>query len=307
MIETPPLQAAARSPSGGVLSRRRFLALSASTIGGLAFYSGEIERHEIDLVPRTIELAGLPDVFVGFRIVQLSDIHLKEYTEAVYLKEVVRRINSLRPDLVVLTGDFVSYGPLPARFARRWAYRCSELLRELACQQRYAVLGNHDAMVSAAAVTDALVSHGIPVLSNRSVAIERDGRRIWLAGLADALEQKPDLSLALPRRRIADREPLILLLHEPDFADRTVHRQISLVLSGHTHGGQIRIPFMRPFDLPGLGRKYIQGHFLLAGGMQLYVNRGIGTVGVPFRFRCPPEITVITLAQQGSAGDTAYI
>ena len=166
-------------------------------------------------------------------------------------------------------------------------------------------MGNHDALVSARAVTDALVVHGIPVLSNRSVAIEREGQRFWLAGAADALEQKPDLSSAFPSRANLDREPVILLLHEPDFADVLVNRGVSLVLSGHTHGGQIRIPFMKPFDLPALGRRYLEGHFLLGGGMQLYVNRGIGTVGVPFRFRCPPEITVITLAQAPSASGSA--
>ena len=301
MIEAPPVQSAPRRSSKGIFSRRRFLTLGASSAAGLAFYSGEIERHEIDVVRRTIALAGLPDAFAGFRIVQISDIHLEEFTEAPFLEETVRRMNSLRPDMVVLTGDFVSNGPFPAHMSIGWAYRCAEILRDLACPLRYAVLGNHDAMVSPAAVTDALVSHSIPVLSNRSVAIERDGRRIWLAGLADALEQKPDLSLALPRRRSADREPLILLLHEPDFADTAVNRQISLVLSGHTHGGQVRIPFIRPFHLPGLGRKYLEGLFSLGGGMQLYVNRGIGTVGVPFRFRCPPELTVVTLAQAPSA------
>ncbi len=305
MIEAPPVQGAPRSSAAGVLSRRNFLTLGASSVAGLVLYAGEIERHEIDLVPRTITLAGLPEPFVGFRIVQLSDIHLKEFTESMFLREVVRRINSLHPDLVALTGDFISNGPFPEHLSVGWAYRCAEILSTLTCPLRYAVLGNHDALVSARAVTDALGVHGIPVLSNRSVAIEREGQRFWLAGVADALEQKPDLSSALPSRAKVEREPVILLLHEPDFADVLVNRGISLVLSGHTHGGQVRIPFMRPFDLPALGRRYLEGHFLLGGGMQLYVNRGIGTVGVPFRFRCPPEITVITLAQARSTSGSA--
>ncbi len=280
-----------------LLTRRGFLKLGACSAAGLALYSGEISRHEIEVVPITISLAGLPDVFDGFRIVQLSDFHLREFTEEAFLRAVVKRVDALRPDLVALTGDFVSIGPLPKRFGVRWSYSCAQILTELSCGLRYAVLGNHDATVDKPAVTDALASHGIPVLSNRAVAIERGSRRIWLAGIADAMVDKPDLSLALPRGRDADREPLILLAHEPDFADTTINRRVSLILSGHTHGGQVRLPFLKPMHLPELGKKYLEGRFILADGTQLYVNRGIGTTGLPLRFRCPPEITVITLAQ----------
>ena len=100
---------------------------------------------------------------------------------------------------------------------------------------------------------------------------------------------------ALPTTRNKDIEPLILLAHEPDFADHALGHQIDLVLSGHTHGGQILLPFLPPLLLPDMGRHYVHGFFRLADGMQLYVNRGIGAVNLPFRFRCPPEITVITL------------
>lgn len=300
MIETSPAKVSSQSTPTGILTRRQFLALSGSAAAGLIVYSGEIERHLIDIVPRTIALRSLPEAFVGFKIIHISDIHLEEYTEPFFLKDVVRKINSLQPDMVVLTGDFVSNGPLAKRRAIPWSYRCAELLQGLTCQLTYAILGNHDAMIGPAAVTDALVTHGIPVLSNRSVPIERGGQRIWLAGVADAIWQRPDLSSALPNRRNVDREPLILLAHEPDFADAAVHHQVALVLSGHTHGGQVRLPFLPPIYLPELGKKYVEGLFFLKDGMQLYVNRGIGTVGVPIRFRCPPEITVITLAQDNS-------
>ena len=133
MIEAPPVhgapvQGAPRSSATGVLSRRNFLLLGASSVAGLALYSSEIERHEIEVVPRTIALAGLAEAFVGFRIVQLSDIHLKEFTESAFLREVVRKINSLHPDLVVLTGDFISNGPFPEHLSVGWAYRCAEIL-----------------------------------------------------------------------------------------------------------------------------------------------------------------------------------
>jgi uncharacterized protein len=299
MIGTSPVESPRVSPSQGLLTRRRFLTLAAGSAVGLAAYSGEIERHDIEVVPRTIALAGLPDSFVGFRIAQISDIHLEEFTEAAFLKVVIRMTNALRPDLVVLTGDFVSSRPLPRRYAVRWGYHCAELLSQLKAR-KYAILGNHDALVNPTAVTDALVSHGIPVLENRSIPIERNGDRIWLTGVADALNQKPDLSAALPQQRQLGREPVILLCHEPDYADVVTGRKVSLVLSGHTHGGQVRIPWTPPLLLPSLGTKYVEGHFLLADGTQLYVNRGIGTVNLPFRFRCPPEITLITLEQKGS-------
>ena len=122
--------------------------------------------------------------------------------------------------------------------------------------------------------------------------------KLKAAGIEDALMQKPNLDAALPSGRDRNIEPLILLAHEPDFADFTIGRQIDLVLSGHTHGGQILLPFMPPLLLPYLGTKYVHGLFKLRDGMQLYVNRGIGAVNLPFRFRCPPEITLITLQRE---------
>ena len=115
----------------------------------------------------------------------------------------------------------------------------------------------------------------------------------------------PDLHLAAPRSLQTAREPVILLAHEPDFADRVVrHGGVDLMLSGHTHGGQVRLPFFGAMYVPPLGRKYIEGLFHLENGLQLYVNRGIGTVGVPFRFDCRPELTLITLR---SADGIAHI
>src|ERR1700722_17546502 len=277
-----------------VFTRRNFLCLAAGS-AAMAFYAGEISRHEIDIVYRTITLPRLPDPFAGFKIVQISDFHFQEYTEATFLEAVVRRVNEVAPDLVVLTGDFVSSGPLPRHFSVRMGYHCAEILSRIHCPLRYAILGNHDFLVGAHAVTDALLSHGIPVLANSSVALERDGRRLWLAGTQDALEGRPNLTATLPDGRNPDQEPLILLVHEPDFADHVVGRQIALMLSGHTHGGQVRLPFLPPLLLPKMGERYVEGHFRLGDGMQLYVNRGIGAVNLPFRFRCPPEISVLTL------------
>lgn len=278
-----------------VFTRRNFLCLAAGSAAALAFYAGEISRHEIDIVYNTITIPRLPDPFAGFKIVQISDFHFKEYTEATFLEAVVRRVNEAAPDLVLLTGDFVSSGPLPRHFSVRMGYHCAEILSRIHCPLRYAILGNHDHLVGAHGVTDALLTHGIPVLANSSVAVERDGRRLWLAGTQDALEGRPNLTATLPGGRNPDQEPLILLVHEPDFAAHVAGRQIDLMLSGHTHGGQVRLPFLPPLLLPKMGTRYVEGHFRLGDGMQLYVNRGIGAVNLPFRFRCPPEISVLTL------------
>jgi uncharacterized protein len=279
-----------------VFTRRNFLGLAAGSAAALAFYAGEIARHELEIVYLTIKLPRLPDAFAGMKMVQISDFHFQEYTEAAFLDAIVRKVNGVAADLVVLTGDFVSTKPLPRRFSVGLGYHCAELLSRLTCPLRYAILGNHDCLVGSQAITDALHTHGIPVLANSFVPLERDGQRIWLAGIKDVLEDRPDLGAALPTGR-SEQEPLILLAHEPDFADYAVGGQIDLVLSGHTHGGQILLPLLPPLFLPQMGIKYVHGLFRLGDGMQLYVNRGIGTVTLPFRFRCQPEITVITLAQ----------
>jgi predicted MPP superfamily phosphohydrolase len=290
-LVAPPAKPA--SLGQAVLTRRNFLWVAAGSAAGLALYAGEISRHELEVVNLTIHLPRLPDPFAGIKIVQISDFHFEEYTEPAFLERVVRRVNEAAPDLVVLTGDFVSTRPLPKRFGIRLAYHCAELLSQIQCPLRYAILGNHDALVGAHGVIDALRTHGIPVLINSHVPIERDGRRLWLAGVRDVLQERPDLDAALPSGN--GSEPVILLAHEPDFADHAVGRKVDLILSGHTHGGQVVLPFVPPLLLPLMGRKYVHGHFRLSDGMQLYVNRGIGAVTLPFRLRCPPEITVITL------------
>ncbi len=279
-----------------MISRRQFLGLTGAAVAGTALYGGEYERHNLVVEQHSVVLPRLADAFHGMRIVQISDIHYQEFSEAFYVKEVVAVVNTLRPDMVVLTGDYITIGPMPRHFAARWSYGCAELLQAIACPLRYAVLGNHDAVVNIAAVTDALTTHNIPVLANQYVPVERDGKRIWLGGVSDASVGMARVEEAVPTAAIRNNDPVILLAHEPDYVDIVVrHGGVDLMLSGHTHGGQIRIPLMKPHFLPRLGKKYVEGHFQV-GPTQLYVNRGIGTVMLPMRFRCRPEITVHTLS-----------
>lgn len=275
------------------LSRRTFLSLSAASVAGLGLYAGEISRHELSIEQHTLHLDRLPDAFRGMRIVQVSDFHYAEFSEAFFLREMVRKINQLRPDLVLLTGDFVSFSPMPLSFARRHAPACAAILSAIECPLRYASLGNHDYVIEPQYVAGPLREQGIPVLINSAVALERGSQRIWLAGLGSACTGDADPAKAIPR--VASEETVILLAHEPDILPTIAGYNVDLMLSGHTHGGQVRIPFLPPFMLPEYGKNYLEGLFRM-GRTQLYVNRGIGAVGLPFRFRCPPEITVFTLA-----------
>jgi predicted MPP superfamily phosphohydrolase len=282
--------------SSGRFSRRRFLTGSALAVAAAGLYPTEIERHFIEVVDQTFHIRRLPDEFRGFRIAQLSDIHLEWYTEDYFLRWAVNRINALKPDMVLLTGDFISnnqHGPDTRAYAA--LPHCAEILSKLQCPLRYAIMGNHDVAVDSPAVQAALTGRGITPLVNRTVPVERGGRRFWLSGLDDAMFGTPDIAAAVPANPDG---PVILMAHEPDFIDDIVQHPrgqfVDLVLSGHTHGGQIRVPFGGPLALPTLGHKYVEGRFL-RNQTQLYVNRGLGTVGYPVRFNCPPEITHITL------------
>lgn len=261
----------------------------------MALYSGEVSRHELSVQSHSLTIRNLPPSFEGFRVAQISDIHLDEFTEPFFLEEVVRHLNHLAPDMVLLTGDFITRGSLTFLASQHAAHRCSEILSTLHCERRFAVLGNHDVGVSASMVIAALAHAKIPVLQNRHVAIEQGNSRIWLCGVEDPATSRPNLDLAIPS---APDGPVIFMAHEPDYADAVLEHPrsslIDLMLSGHTHGGQIRLPVVGALVLPPGGKKYPEGLFHL-NNMQLYVNRGIGTVGLPFRLNCPPEITLFTL------------
>lgn len=285
-----------------ILSRRKFLTGFVASTASLALYANEVGRHEIEITYPTFYIRNLPPAFEGFRIVQFSDIHLEQYTEEFFVDEVIARVNALNADLILVTGDFVSRGPMALEMSYAAASRCAELLRGLTCPERYGILGNHDAAVGSRIIRDHMENNGLPILVNQFVKIERAGQHIFLSGLDDYSSGYPNLALGVPEKPDA---PVILMVHEPDFAVSVAdHRRgplVDLILAGHTHGGQIRIPGIPPLALPPFGRLFPQGQFQL-GHLQLYVNRGIGTVGVPFRFNCPPEITVATLRKAVGSG-----
>jgi uncharacterized protein len=288
-----------------VSTRRKFLQLGAAgaAMGALAVAGdGTIfEANRPQLTSIEVSLSRLAASWEGFRIVQLSDFHYDEYFSVVPLRKAVDIVNGLQPDLVVLTGDFVTSGwresaHSNAARAVRGIEPCARLLAELrAGLGLFAVLGNHD--LDTGHITAVLQSHAIPVLRNRCVSFEREGERLWLSGVDDVLTGRPDLEVAL--RGIPPAEPVVLLAHEPDWADYVSRHPVDLQLSGHSHGGQIRIPWVGAPYLPALARKYPWG-LRRIGPLTLYTNAGIGTVRVPARINCPPEITLITLRAASS-------
>lgn len=276
-------------------TRRQFLrwAAAASAVA-LAGDSILVEPNRPRLVRQDFFLPRWPERMNGFTIALLSDFHYDPYFSAHPLHAAIAMVNGLRPDLIAFTGDFVSVPVLgDERKAAFAAEPCARLLHQMtATHGLWAVLGNHDDATDRRHVTRALRAENIQVLANQSEAIEHDGARIWLAGVNDVLSKTADLSKTL--RGIPGGEAVILLAHEPDFADEAARFPIDLQLSGHSHGGQVRIPLLPPLYLPAMAKKYIWGTYRV-GPVTLYTSAGLGTVGVPMRLNCPPEITLLTL------------
>jgi uncharacterized protein len=276
-------------------TRRQFL-FSAAAAGAVAIAGDAtlLEPNRPHIVRQQFSLSRWPERLNGFTIALLSDFHFDPYFSIHPLHAAIPMVNSLRPDLIVLTGDFVTAPVVgddkKAAFA---AEPCARLLSQMTAPRGlWAVMGNHDDATDVEHVTRTLQAENIRVLANQSDAIEHDGARIWLAGVNDVLSETADLSKTL--HGVPADEAVILLAHEPDFADEASRFPIDLQLSGHSHGGQIRIPFLPPLYLPSLAEKYFMGRYEV-GRLKLYTNVGLGTLRVPMRLNCPPEITFLTL------------
>lgn len=273
------------------ITRRRFLrwiltgtgAVGLGCLGGPA-YAALVEPRRLTLDRVVIGLPGLPARLDGLRIGLLSDLHRGPYVSQEQVGQAVETIQSESPDLILLAGDYVTGS---AGFAPSCA---AELGRLDAPYGVYACLGNHDHWTDPEQVADALEKEGIQVLRNRAV---EPVTGLWVAGVDDVWEQRADLAATLAE--VPPGASVILLAHEPDFADEVAaDGRVALQLSGHTHGGQVRLPIIGPPVLPYLGRKYPAGLYRI-GPMQLYVSRGVGLIAPPVRFLCRPEVTVLEL------------
>lgn len=277
------------------ITRRRFLAgAAAAGATALAFDSVVLEPNHPQVVRKDFFLPRWPERMNGFTVAMLSDFHYDPHFSTHPLHAAIPLVNDFHPDLIVLTGDFVTkptFGNVEK--AAGASEPCAQLLKQMSAPfGLWAVLGNHDEGTDHRRVTRALQAENIQVLANRAQAIERDGARFWLAGVNDVLSHTADLPKTL--RQVPSDEAVILMAHEPDFADETARYPVDLQLSGHSHGGQVRFPLIGPLYLPKLGKKYVLGTYRV-GPLTLYTNRGLGTIGVPMRLSCPPEITLITL------------
>jgi predicted MPP superfamily phosphohydrolase len=277
-----------------LLSRRRFLqALVGSTLalGAAGAYVRAVEPAWFAVEPVTIVSRTLPPALDGRRLAHISDIHLSEYMSPTRFAAALRRVRDLSPDWLVMTGDYVGRNPQDAA-------GLVETLR-LLDTPIFASLGNHDHWTDHPTVQRYLEEGGATVLVNQSVQL--DGG-LWLAGLDDIWSGRPDLRAAL--RNVPSTATTIVLAHEPDFFDIILQTQapVRLQLSGHSHGGQVRLPLLRPEVngsatwapiLPPLGRRYPIG-LRTVGECSIYTNRGLGVWPMPYRLNCRPEITLFT-------------
>lgn len=231
----------------------------------------------------TLRLPGLPAQLDGLRIGQITDSHLGFPHTTRNLAWAVAQMQAERPELLVITGDLVS--------AIRAIPELPVLLRELAAPLGiYAIPGNHDYWEGLPDIRGALSLLGIPMLINEHRCLRWNGAELWLVGIDDIWDGQPDITAALqgvPRDAFK-----VLLAHAPDVADEAASHGFALQLSGHTHGGHVRLPLLGPFTRPRFGERYVMGRYQV-GAMALYVSRGLG--GAPLRLLCRPEATIVTL------------
>jgi predicted MPP superfamily phosphohydrolase len=276
------------------VSRRKFLqiagglGLSVALPGAVELgYAARIEPRRVVLEQRPIRIPKLPTAFEGFRIALFSDIHLYPFTPLQIVRDAVRLANSFQPDLVLLTGDFI-WRSVDATFDLVPAL--SQLNPAIGT---FSVLGNHDHYAGPGIVSHGLRQAGVRVLVNEGLTIQRGQHSIYLAGIDSAWAGAPSPEAALSNRR--GDITTIVALHEPDFIDYLALRfPVDLQLSGHSHGGQIRLPIVGPLILPPMGIMYNMGLYRV-GAAQVYTTRGVGTIHVNARLNCPPEVTGITL------------
>jgi predicted MPP superfamily phosphohydrolase len=273
-----------------VISRRKFLKYILGTgflVGiGIPVYSHYIERFWVDTNRITLRFSNLPQSFRKIKILHFSDVHLGYYFGIDDLTKLAAYMQQIQPDMICFTGDLVE------KHLEQLQKSVPVLSKLTAPLGKYAILGNHDYWIDPNAVVRTLTDSGFTVLINSHAMIERDGDRIYVTGLDDILYGNPNMEKSL--EGIPENVFNILLAHEPDFADHASQYPVQLQLSGHSHGGQIRIPFYGHLITPPMGSKYVDG-INHVGDLTVYTNRGIGTTGVPYRFSCRPEVTVIEL------------
>jgi len=289
------------------ITRRGFIRLSI--LGALSLVGGKgfLNSRNLELLKVKVRLKRLPSAFDGLKVGQITDIHAGPLVPPKLIRKGVDLIIARRPDLIVLTGDFVSgatkilwttYGGFKQR---HYNYCMEELGRLKAPLGVFAVLGNHDFWSGpevAAKVARGLENIGVRVLRNEAVPIETESQHLYIAGVDDYWENSYSLTKAL--EGIPEDICRILLSHNPDVNQDVefLKRRIDFIISGHTHGGQIVLPFVGAPYLPSpFGQKYRAG-LVRDGERETFVSRGLGLFFVPVRLNCPPDVSVITLNRE---------
>jgi predicted MPP superfamily phosphohydrolase len=269
------------------LKRRELitLALSSPEPELPAAFSRDPEVSQMDIC-----LDRLSAAFDGLRIVHLTDIHHSLFTPLEYVQRAVKLANLLHPDIIALTGDYVTLSPT-------YIWPMAQMMGKLRARLGvFAVLGNHDFKVDAGEITRALRKQRVRVLRNAHYPLRAGSATLWMVGVDDLWWEADDLPAAL--HGIPAREPKILLCHNPMGIRSAAAHGIDFMISGHTHGGQVRLPVVG--SLRGrskLGERFVDGWNRL-NGTQIYVSRGIGRSVVPLRLNCPPEIACFCLRRR---------
>jgi predicted MPP superfamily phosphohydrolase len=266
--------------------RRAAAGMGALGLAG-AIYSKVWEPSHPTLEHVTLRFPTLPPALDGLRIGQITDTHLGLRYTAENLRWAVGEMQRAQPDLIAVTGDLAGL--------KAGVPLITPLLRDLRAPLGvYAVPGNHDYWEGLGDVQGALALAGIPLLMNQNLRMSWRGADFWLAGVDDVFDGRPDFvaaSAGIPAGAFS-----ILLAHAPDLADNALGYGFALQLSGHSHGGHLRLPQLGAYTHPRYGARYVMGHYR-AGDMQIYVSRGLG--GTPLRWLCRPEATIFTLRRGG--------
>lgn len=264
-------------------------------VPGFRWYAERVAPRHLRLEQVDVPLPALPAGLAGLRIGLLTDNHHDFGRPLALLAKGVDLLNDAAPDLIALGGDYV------VEHAAGFDSCVAQLARLRAPLGVYAILGNHDYWAGADLIAAKLATAGPIVLRNEARRlVAPGGAPFWLVGLDDAARRRADLNRALAG--VPEGEFRILLIHEPDMADRLNGHRVDLQLSGHSHGGQIVLPFVGAPILPRLGRRYASGLYR-APTHTVYTSRGLGGVPPYIRFNCPPEVAVLTLRQERSGED----
>lgn len=284
------------------LTRRQFIkriaAGAAGVVGISAFgysYAWYVEPRLLSRQAYVIEHPKVPRAFHNFKILQFSDTHLGFHYDLDQLEKLVQTINEEEPDMLLFTGDLVDEPqtyPFPPRLV--------EVLKKLqAPRGKYWIYGNHDhGGYGTEKIQQVMEASGFQLLQNEHRSIKNGDASFILAGLDDVMLGKPDIARAL--YGVDEERFTLLMVHEPDVADRFADRAVDLQLSGHSHGGQVQLPLIGHLITPPYADKYVEGHYAITENFDLYVSRGIGTTRLPYRFLCRPEYSVFQLKHQGT-------